>query len=192
MMHCFSIRPSVVSCEDMDAQHVIGSHVSTQDASNAKVLDSTTQTIDSDNCMKSRRTKTRTKKGSESSMELEQTSKLGARYFSVGMNPGALLWWTLNKDEVLNWVVVVHGESYSYVDTKNNHPSDLPTSFPLDIFILVPMHINVAPKLEASCDLDVLLPLRSVKCFGMTLLDRSLDNGTNSMGAWVYINLMPS
>ena len=91
MMHCFSIRPSVVSCEDMDAQHVIGSHVSTQDASSAKVLNSTTQTIESDKCMKSRRTKTRTKKGSESSMELEQTSKLGARYFSVGMNPGALL-----------------------------------------------------------------------------------------------------
>ena len=89
-MHCFSVRPSAVSCEDVDAQHVIGSNASTQDTSNAKVLDSTTQKIDSGKGLKSR-TKTRTKKGSESSMELEQTSKLGARYFSVGMNPGALL-----------------------------------------------------------------------------------------------------
>ena len=91
MMHCFSVRPSAVSCEDVDAQHVIGSNASTQDTSSAKVLNSTTQKIDSDKGLKSRRTKTRTQKGSESSMELEQTSKLGARYFSVGMNPGALL-----------------------------------------------------------------------------------------------------
>ena len=91
MMHCFSIRPSAVSCEDMVAQHVISSNVSTQDASSAKVLDSTTHKIDSEKCTKSRRTKMTTTTGSESSMVSEQTSKLGARYFSVGMNPGALL-----------------------------------------------------------------------------------------------------
>ena len=106
MMHCFSIRSNAVSCEDMDAQHVISSNASTQDASSAKVLDSTTHKIDSEKCTNSR-TKTTTTKGSESSMVSEQTSKLGARYFSVGMNPGALLWCRLNKDEVLNWVVVV-------------------------------------------------------------------------------------
>ena len=80
-----------MSCEDMVAQHVISSNVSTQDASSAKVLDSTTHKIDSEKCTKSRRTKMTTTTGSESSMVSEQTSKLGARYFSVGMNPGALL-----------------------------------------------------------------------------------------------------
>ena len=79
-----------MSCEDMVAQHVISSNASTQDASSAKVLDSTTHKIDSEKCTNSR-TKTTTTKGSESSMVSEQTSKLGARYFSVGMNPGALL-----------------------------------------------------------------------------------------------------
>ena len=78
-----------MSCEDMAAEHVISSNASTHDASSAKVLDSTTHKIDSEKCTKSRRSKTTT--GSESSMESEQTSKLGARYFSVGMNPGALL-----------------------------------------------------------------------------------------------------
>ena len=80
-----------MSCEDMATQHVISSNASTQDASSAKVLDSTTHKIDSEKCTKSRRTKMTTTTGSESSMESEQTRKLGARYFSVGMNPGALL-----------------------------------------------------------------------------------------------------
>ena len=79
-----------MSCEDMVAQHVISSNVSTQDASSVKLLDSITQKIDSEKCINSR-AKMTTTKGSESSMVSEQTSKLGARYFSVGMNPGALL-----------------------------------------------------------------------------------------------------
>ena len=79
-----------MSCEDMAAEHVISSNASTHDASSAKVLDSTTHKIDSEKCINSR-AKMTTTKGSESSMVSEQTSKLGARYFSVGMNPGALL-----------------------------------------------------------------------------------------------------
>ena len=39
------------------------------------------------------------------------------------------------------------------------HVLYLPTCSPLNIFILVPLHMNMAPKL------DILLPLRFGKCF---------------------------